>query len=296
MNHTAKRPSRWQAYLTLLRPANVVTAVADVLAGCAIAGVRDFWTIGSLVSATACLYAGGVVLNDFFDRRLDADERPERPIPSGRVPAGHAAALGVLLLFAGVGAGATASWQAGAIAVGIAVLALIYDAWGKHHRVLGPLNIASCRALNLLLGAAAVPAALMTAWMVALLPFAYITGVTILSRGEVHGGRRETATLSASIVTGVVVAAGLLAARSGSHVMIAGLLVLLFGSRVLPAFWRARRDPTPPSIRFAVRTGVLSLLLLDAVIAAVYAGAPVALLILALAPIAWLLARAFAVT
>lgn len=296
MNHRAKRPARWTAYLTLLRPPNVVTAVADVVAGYAIAGPGDPAALARLIVATVCLYGGGVVLNDFFDRRLDAIERPERPIPSGRVPAIHAAALGGLLLFAGIAAGASASWHAGAIAFGIALLAVIYDAWGKHHPVLGPVNIASCRALNLLLGVAAVPVALTSSWTVALLPFAYITAVTILSRGEVHGGRRGTATLSASIVAGVVAAAAFLAARSGSNAIIAGLLVLLFGSRVLPAFWRARRDPSPASIRFAVRTGVLSLLLLDAVIAAVYAGAPLALLILALAPIAWMLARVFAVT
>ena len=274
----------------------MVTAVADVLAGYAIAGLGNSAALVWLITATACLYTGGVVLNDFFDRRLDATERPERPIPSGRVPAVHAATLGGLLLLAGILAGANASWPAGAIAFSIAALALIYDVWGKHHPVFGPVNIASCRALNLLLGVAAVPLALTTSWTVALLPFAYITAVTILSRGEVHGGRRGTATLSAAIVAGVVLATGFLAARSGSNAIIAGLLVLLFASRVLPAFWRARRDPTPLSIRFAVRTGVLSLLLLDAVIAAVYAGAPLALLILALAPIAWLLARVFAVT
>ena len=296
MNHRAKRPGLWRAYLALLRPANVVTAVADVLAGYAIAGPADPATLALLIVATICLYGGGVVLNDFFDRRLDASERPERPIPSGRVPPGHAAVLGALLLLAGIMAAASASWHAGAIAFGIALLALFYDAWGKHHPVLGPANIASCRALNLLLGVSAVPAALTTSWMVSLLPFAYIGGVTILSRGEVHGGRRATATLSAFIVLGVVVATAFLAALSGSNAIVAGLLVVLFASRVLPAFWRARRDPSPLSIRFAVRTGVLSLLLLDAVIAAVYAGAPLALVILALAPIAWLLARVFAVT
>ena len=296
MNHRAKRPGLWRAYLALLRPANVVTAVADIVAGYAIAGAEDGAALVRLIVATICLYAGGVVLNDFFDRELDATERPERPIPSGRVPAGHAAALGGLLLLAGLIAGASVSWHAGALAFSIALLAVIYDAWGKHQAVVGPVNIASCRALNLLLGVAAVPAALTSSWIVALLPFAYITAVTILSRGEVHGGRRVTATLSASIVAGVVVAAGVLAARSGSNALISALLVLLFASRVLPAFWRARRDPSPASIRFAVRTGVLSLLLLDAAIAAVYAGAPLALLILALAPAAWLLARVFAVT
>jgi 4-hydroxybenzoate polyprenyltransferase len=294
VNHSAKQPSAWRAYLALLRPPNLVTAVADVLAGYAVAGLGHHDALAWLIVATVCLYGGGVVLNDFFDRRLDARERPERPIPSGRVAAAHAAALGGSLLAVGVVAAACASRQAGAIALGIAGLAAIYDAWGKHHPVLGPLNIASCRALNLLLGVALVPAALTTFWMVALIPFAYISGVTVLSRGEVHGGRRAPATFALLVVAGVVVALAFMAV--GARAVVGGLLAIAFAGRVLPAFWRARQDPSPMAIRFAVRTGVLSLLLLDATIAAVYAGAPIALVILALAPIAWLLARPFAVT
>ena len=76
-----------RGYLELLRPPNVMTAVADVLAGYAVAGLSNWAALPWLLGATACLYAGGVVLNDFFDRHLDARERPERPLPSGRVPA-----------------------------------------------------------------------------------------------------------------------------------------------------------------------------------------------------------------
>ena len=73
-------------------------------------------------------------------------------------------------------------------------------------------------------------------------------------------------------------------------------MTLLLGWRVLPPFWRARQRCDPRNTRLAVRAGVLSLVLLDAAIGAVYAGAPYGLLILALAPVAWLLARPFAVT
>ena len=37
---------------------------------------------------------------------------------------------------------------------------LLYDAWGKRQAPIAPLNMALCRALNLMLGVAAVPAAL----------------------------------------------------------------------------------------------------------------------------------------
>ena len=55
-----------RAYVELLRPANVVTAVADVLAGFAIAGLRHPDTLPWLIVSSCCLYAGGVVLNDVY--------------------------------------------------------------------------------------------------------------------------------------------------------------------------------------------------------------------------------------
>ena len=173
---------------------------------------------------------------------------------------------------------------------------MIYDAWGKHGRVIGPVTIASCRGLNLLLGVAAVPAMVASAWPVAALPFAYIVAVTALSRGEVHGGNRAVATFSLSLIAAVVAALIVMSLRTAHSVAAGVALTLLLGWRVLPPFWRARQRCDPRNTRMAVRAGVLSLVLLDAAIGAVYAGAPYGLLILALAPLAWLLARPFAVT
>ena len=72
--------------LRLTRPANIVTAIADILAGVAISGFlrdgHDYTPVLWLVLSTVGLYGGGVVFNDVFDAKLDAVERPERPIPS----------------------------------------------------------------------------------------------------------------------------------------------------------------------------------------------------------------------
>ena len=297
MDDIAKRHSSpVLAYLALIRPPNITTALADVLAGYGVAGLGNAAALPWLLVATACLYSGGVTLNDFFDRRLDQVERPERPIPSGRVPAAIAGTIGGLLLVAGVLAASCASRTAGAIALAIAGLALIYDAWGKHGRVTGPVTIASCRGLNLLLGVAAVPPLVATAWPVTALPFGYIAAITVLSRGEVHGGNRAVATLSLGAIATVVAALFVMSFRTPHSVALALGFALLLGWRVLPPLWRARQSGAPQDIRSAVRAGVLSLVLLDAAIGAVYAGAPYGLLILALAPIAWLLARPFAVT
>ena len=208
------RAAMLRAYLQLLRPANVATALADVLAGFAIAGLGNRHSLPWLLLATAALYAGGIVLNDVFDREVDRLERPERPIPSGRIRTAHAAALGGGLLALGVAAAAAANPTALLVALAIAACVLLYDAWGKRHAAIAPLNMAMCRALNLLLGVAAVPAALAGAWPIAAVPLLYIYAVTAISRGEVHGGSRRAA---ASALMVLLAVAGRAAAHRRPH-------------------------------------------------------------------------------
>lgn len=284
-----------RAYLELIRPANVVTALADVLAGYAIVAGGSRATLASLLVSTTCLYAGGVVLNDFFDRHLDARERPERPIPSGRVPAWAAAILGATLLAAGVFAASRATSTGALTAAAIALLVLTYDAAAKRHPLLGPVTMGACRGANLLLGMAAVPALMGMHWPLAVLPVAYIGAVTGLSRGEVHGGRRQAAGAALGAISAVIAALALLGATRPAPWWALAMTGLL-AWRVLPPLQAAYRRPDAGTIRTAVRTGVLSLVLLDAALAAAYGGLPFAVAILALAPLAYGLSRAFAVT
>src|SRR5262245_23262981 len=211
-----------------------MTAIADGLAGFAASGASTPATLPWLLASTACLYAGGVALNDFFDRELDAVERPERPIPSGRVRPAAAAFLGAVLLGTGVIAATQVSVYAGWIAVAIALCVLLYDAWGKHRTLLGPVNMALCRALNLLPGIATVPDTVPLRWRLALLPFIYICAITALSRGEVHGGKRPVAMFSL-VSLGIIVSALAAMALSPEYRSWFSLaLTMLFAGRVFP--------------------------------------------------------------
>src|SRR5438128_2563249 len=84
------------AYLQLIRLPNVVTAAADSLAGwLLVTGSVDLpgrWL--PLTAASMVLYAAGTALNDVFDFEIDRTERPNRPLPSGRVSRTTAAWLG----------------------------------------------------------------------------------------------------------------------------------------------------------------------------------------------------------
>ncbi|WP_263118541.1 SCO3242 family prenyltransferase [Cellulomonas fimi] len=184
-------------HLELVRAPAVLTVLGDALAGSAAAGHP--WTLrrAALPLASACLYSGGMALNDWADRELDAVERPERPIPSGRITPRRAVAVAGGLGVAGLGCAAVGGGvRALAVAAPLAVGVWLYDAVLKESPA-GPVAMAACRGLDVLMGAgvgrlrAAAPAALTVA--------GHTAGVTWLSRGEVHG---TSAVVAASVLAG----------------------------------------------------------------------------------------------
>src|SRR5438132_7620296 len=149
MNQPARR-SLAAGLLALVRPPNVFTAVADSAAGLVLArqagpsaGDPGLWCL----AASACLYLGGIALNDYFDRAVDAIERPDRPIPSGSVPPALAAGVGVALLAAGIALAGLAGAPAATVAAVLALAILLYDGVSKGTGA-GFLNMGVCRGLN----------------------------------------------------------------------------------------------------------------------------------------------------
>ena len=302
--------SRLFAHLVLMRPANILTAVADILLGFAASGAvvllsengplsvahPQLRVLYWLVAATVGLYGGGVVFNDVFDADLDQVERPERPIPSGAASRLSASLLGAVLLLGGVLAAFQASGPSGWLAAAVAGLAVTYDAFGKHHPVLGPLNMGACRGGNLLLGLSAVPGAVAGFWYLALIPVVYIGAITAISRGEVHGGDKRIL-LGSLALYGLVVGSilGLLRLPQ-AHALYAVPFLALFSWLIFPPLLKAIGSLRPLDVRLAVKAGVMALILLDATVAASFAGWWYGLLVLALFPLSRWLAGRFAVT
>ena len=138
-----------------------MSAPADSLAGLALAGVLfDGVTAlslsGGLLAATLSVlcYAAGMISNDIFDRKIDADERPERPLPSGRVSLARAWALCLgaqlsALCLAGAARGLTSPLTL-AVA-GTIGATYLYNALLKEG-LLGATAMGLCRGANLCLG------------------------------------------------------------------------------------------------------------------------------------------------
>lgn len=287
-------------FLRLTRPANIVTAISDILGGAAIAGYagtsHELPSVLLLVVATIGLYGGGVVFNDFFDAALDRIERPERPIPSGVIAEKEAALLGTFLLIAGiVAAAAVSAYPSGSIALAIAIAALVYDKWSKHHRVAGPLNMGLCRGLNLLLGMSLVPGTLDQFGYLAIVPVLYIAAITLISQGEVHGGKSKTILIAAFLYLAVIASILYVAMRQGNS-LYAVCFLLILALLIFPPLVKAFREPVGKNIGKAVKAGVIALIVMNAAWAATFGAFYLALVIVLLLPISIFLARLFAVT
>lgn len=301
--------SKLIGYLRLMRPANIVTAVADILAGVAISGyllnvsfdivtLEFILPVACLCLATIGLYGGGVVFNDVFDAELDKIERPERPIPGGIISKTQAIILGGYLFLVGILAAFSVGGLAGYsgwLAIAITISCIVYDKWGKHHDILGPLNMGLCRGLNLLLGISIVPAALESYWWMGLIPILYIAAVTNISRGEVHGGNAKTLRLTAWIYAAVY---GTMTALAIIHhkIWTAAPFIILFAVMINLPLFRAMKSPTGPNIGKAVKGGIIALIAMNAAWVAAFSTLPYALLVLLLLPISMVLGRLFAVT
>jgi 4-hydroxybenzoate polyprenyltransferase len=276
--------SKFVAWLQLLRLPNVFTALADVMMGYLVAyrelqPVRDF---ALLAAASVLLYLSGMVLNDVFDAEVDARDRPDRPIPSGRVSLKAAAAVGWGMLTTGVVIAWILSfnandWRPGAVATLLAACILLYDGALKRTR-LAPLVMGECRTLNVLLGMSLM----IIPWgkadiLIAIGIGVYIMGVTIFARTDARVSSRTRLTAGLIVLlSGISLLAAVpwltidrppLAVILPGWYLLWAALALIIGRRCTMAIF----EPSPQRVQSAVRHCVHSIIVLDAAVCVGYA-------------------------
>ncbi|MEV0894916.1 SCO3242 family prenyltransferase [Promicromonospora sp. NPDC050262] len=272
------RPPGLADVAELVRAPAALSVVGDTLAGLAAAraGTRDGAPTPLrarhllLPVASACLYLGGMALNDYADRHVDAVERPERPIPSGRVTPRAALAIGGALTAGGVAAaGIAGGRRALGVALPLAACVWTYDLVAKD-RPAGPFVMAACRGLDVLLGA--TPGRLRSALPAAAGLTAHTLGVTVLSRGEVHGTSTRVASgVAAGTVAGAVAAAAVPATATAGRPVARWTTVAAataYAAAALPGQVRAAARPTAANARTATRAGIQAMVPLQAAWAA----------------------------
>ncbi|WP_205878001.1 SCO3242 family prenyltransferase [Mycobacterium camsae] len=257
-------------FLDLMRAPAALTVLGDTAVGAIWCGRPLTGRRLALPLASALLYWSGMVLNDWADRERDAVERPERPIPSGEVSSGTALSLAAVLAGAGMATAAAANGSHGlAAASRITLWVIAYDLVAKD-TVAGPLVMSGCRIVDVMLGAA-------PDYRPALLPASVLglhtTAVTVLSRSEVSGSDRSlpavVAGLATAVAGGAVLATstvGKAVGKSAGYRALPGVAVYAWSFG--PGLWRAWQQPSAEQIRGAVRSGIASMIAVQAMLAA----------------------------
>lgn len=173
----------FKSYLALCRVGNLPTIWTNVLAASLLTGNLDpagYLLLGLAISA---FYLAGMSLNDVCDADIDRIQRPERPIPSGRISLSAARNLTFVLFAAGLGLLALMPHWQGLAAGGVLIAAIVvYDLRHKNNPA-SVLIMAACRFLvfavaSLSLTGAFAPLALAAGSV----QFIYIVALSLVAR------------------------------------------------------------------------------------------------------------------
>jgi 4-hydroxybenzoate polyprenyltransferase len=271
-----------KAYLQLCRFPALFTALADIMLGFLLPPTSSAPSpkLLLLMGASAGLYLSGMVWNDIFDREQDARERPQRPIPSGRVPLKSAVLFASTLMVVGLGCAAVAGFSSLIVAGMLTACIFLYD-WLLKKTPLGPFFMGGCRFLNVILGASTAGIRFASVWGLPQLWVAaslgiYICGVTWFARTEAATSRRSLLLFSAAIVNlgllglatwiggwtiprGFLIGAGAVK-EPGMVLMMLAMIAVSVNRRMLVAI----QNPEPAYVQAGVKVMLLSVIMLDA--------------------------------
>lgn len=263
---------RPRAALILGRVSNLPTVLSNAMAGIALAGIGTLDGVARAAIVLALFYVGGMYLNDAFDAKIDARERPGRPIPKGDASLGAVFAAGFVLIALGIALAALSGVEAGLCGGLLAGAILLYDALHKRTAT-APAIMGLCRLLSYATAAAIAGGGALAPWMLlgAGGLFCHVVGLTFAARQEAYDRLDNAWPLG---VLAVPLAGALWAALgSPAALVLWAALAAATGWAVHRLFRRA-----PGDVPRAVAVLIAAIALYDAVlIAATGAGAPLSL-------------------
>lgn len=287
-----KRPTL-RAYLELVRPPALFTSAADSLTGCvwasSLIGGASYPASGlsftglafSCLLISVCVYAAGMCTNDLFDHEEDLRDRPQRPLPSGRISRVAAWRFALLLQLLALASSALIPhllslelraghpWLWFEVTLFTIGATYLYNGPLKN-TLIAPVIMGLCRFGNFWIGGITVYAMsnatpdLHTGIAFSAGTALYVTLLTVLSRFEVSGGRDGR------------IAAGLLCLSSLTPLLwwLNGWMSLGACAALLLAVWLSSkmwtvlsgRDTGPSQIQRSMGSGIRGVALLNVVL------------------------------
>lgn len=263
-----------RSYAQLMRLPAIFTVCSNIIAAHLVA--VGYWAVSgdntgiqpsaflSTLLASICLYHGGMILNDCFDFERDRKERPQRPLPAGKIALNSAWLSGWGLLALGVLFASLSGILTLGIALVLAIAILAYNA-GRRQGWVAACNMGLCRYLNWLMAISAIGLNIDLA-LLAIPVFCYVTALTRISQEEAEAADRNALMQAVSlIILGALFwlawfANGLFTGLLGAVALLIALILL--GHRII----RLSSEFTPESIQAVVGAMVFGIIPLDAML------------------------------
>ncbi len=142
------------AYITILRPLNLLITFFSIYFAIIIADKSLLFSLKAFIgSLSGALISGaGMVINDYFDVEIDKINRPERPIPSGKISIKEAMIYYLLLNLVALFLISITNLPAFLIASLSIVIIFLYSFRFKHKGLIGNFVVAFMTGLAFIFG------------------------------------------------------------------------------------------------------------------------------------------------
>ncbi|MDW0221607.1 MAG: UbiA family prenyltransferase [Nitrososphaeraceae archaeon] len=259
-------------YLALVRLPNLFTLPSNILVGMATVSLLAF-TLTSfsqfllLVTISVLLYCVGIVLNDLYDFDIDKKERPNRPLPSGKIS--RRSAIVLVAIFSTLALILSLQVSFSTLVISSILFSVIfgYDKYLKNTYA-GPFTIASARVMNILLGTSVSLRSvdsysqIVTLTFVLIITFVYVSLIGFISRYEVHGFSDNTKLLLPPAIVATVISSIILFTLMGFFKLESLIILSLFSFIMIISFSRIYRRDSGRTQQI-VRNMILSIIVLD---------------------------------
>ena len=187
-------------YIEILRPGNVIMAVIAIVLVAIVDHTLSIPIILAMITVFFEISAGNVI-NDYFDYKIDLINKPERPIPSGRISPKTGRNYAYLLFILGTISGFLISyinhdWTAFIIVLFSDVVLYIYAYKLKSTPLIGNLTVGFMTGLCFAFGGYSInnPQIIMTSWFLGFFAFVMTTAREITKDIEdIEGDKKEGA-------------------------------------------------------------------------------------------------------
>jgi 4-hydroxybenzoate polyprenyltransferase len=274
----------FRKYLLLVRLPNTFTAPSNILTGyfaVVLPWHANLSVLAILMISSALLYVSGIVFNDFFDIEIDRKERPFRPLPSNEITKQKALIIAATsMIIANL-----LAFAAGTVSLVVAIILsatiIGYD-YQLKRTMAGPLTMGSARFLNIFLGASPGLAGLLfyndnffltRLLLVCILMLLYVLAISILSRMEVGRVKSIRNVIGPFLIIFAIIVMIVFAVFDRIFQIDLVVCLILFAGIIIITFKRTIfQDYSSIGIQKAIKTMVLSIIVLDSVFVSGTAG------------------------